>query len=282
MKRNSIIMIGMILLVLSLIPVILVKAAMAPEVDMLPTIGETTISTLPTETIIEETVAPTTEPIPVVIIPYQEFEYLDFKDKDSFMEYYYNLTTYVTELCLFLPEVEPGTEESHKLTAEIEEKQAWMADCELWVPRFENYPVASEVWLYMKQEFGWSDIMCAGVMGNLMAECGGCWTADLDWDINKSSGMGMVQWIGGRRIQLIETYGDNPTVGEQLLFMKDELYGTNGITKQVSESQLNKIINAETPEDCAFAFASYYERCAQQHRAIRRNYARRAYEYFVD
>jgi hypothetical protein len=91
----------------------------------------------------------------------------------------------------------------------------------------------------------------------------------------------MIQWIGSRRKQLFSIYGKTPSIENQVNFMKDELYGTNGVSKQVSEKQLNIIMNAETPEECAFAFASYFERCSEKHRAPRRGYARTAYEYFV-
>lgn len=152
-----------------------------------------------------------------------------------------------------------------------------------WELRAAEYPVATQVWLYMKNELGFSDIVCAGIMGNMMAECGGCWTADLDWDIgaNQSKPYGMIQWLGGRKQQLFSIYGNMPSIEEQLEFMKDELYGTNGVTKQVTDWQLDKIMNAETPEECAYAFACYFERCGEGHRAPRRGYARRAYEYFV-
>lgn len=150
-----------------------------------------------------------------------------------------------------------------------------------WEVRASEYPVATKVWLYMKNEFGWNDIVCAGIMGNMMAECGGCWTSDLDWGLNEPGGFGMIQWLGSRRKQLFSIYGKTPSIENQLNFMKDELYGTNGVSKQVSEKQLNKIMNAETPEECAFAFASYFERCSEKHRAPRRGYARAAYEYFV-
>ncbi len=151
-----------------------------------------------------------------------------------------------------------------------------------WEIRKSEYPIATQVWLYMKDEFGWSDIVCAGIMGNLMSECGGCWTQDLDYDVSSISGYGMIQWLGERRDQLFSIYGNNPTVEDQLNFMKDELYGTNGVTKQVTESQLDIIMNALTPEECAFAFATYFERCAKQYRAPRKEYAVIAYEYFVD
>lgn len=162
-----------------------------------------------------------------------------------------------------------------------QEKQIEWEEIHKWEVREEEYPAATEAWLIMKEEFGWSDTICAGIIGNLMAECGGCWTQDLDWQISTKHGLGMVQWIGGRRNQLVALYGDTPTVREQMMFMRDELYGNNGVTKQVTESQLNEIMNASSPEECAYAFASYYERCASQHKAPRKGYAKTAYEYFV-
>ena len=166
--------------------------------------------------------------------------------------------------------------------AYYQEKMVEWEEIHKWEIRKAEYPAATEAWLIMSEEFGWSDTVCAGIIGNLMAECGGCWTQDLDWQINTKHGMGMVQWIGGRRNQLVALYGENPTVRDQMMFMRDELYGLNGVTKQVTESQLNEIMNASSPEECAYAFAAYYERCASQHRAPRKGYARTAYEYFVD
>ena len=165
--------------------------------------------------------------------------------------------------------------------AYYQEKQVEWEEIHKWEVRASEYPVATQVWLYMKEEFGWSDTVCAGIMGNMMAECGGCWTSDLDWDVSSSSGYGMIQWLGGRKQQLFNIYGSSPSIEDQLNFMKDELYGTNGVTKQVTDSQLDKIINADSPEDCAYAFACYFERCGEGHRWVRRDYARRAYDYFV-
>ena len=162
-----------------------------------------------------------------------------------------------------------------------EEWQAIRQEEENWRVRAKEYPVATQVWLYMKNEFGWSDIVCAGIMGNMMAECGGCWYQDLDWESNTPHGLGMIQWINGRRREIISIYGENPSIEEQLLFMRDELYGTNGVTKQVNNQQLEKIMNAETPEDCAYYFAHYFERCNDEYKPPRRGYARRAYDYFV-
>lgn len=143
-----------------------------------------------------------------------------------------------------------------------------------------NYTVATQVWKELKS-YGWSDVACAGIMGNLMAETGGG-TLKLNWKSNSSSGLGLVQWIGGRRNAIVKKYGTTPTIKQQIKFMHDELYGTNGVRRQVSKDQLNAILKAKTPEDAAYAFASYYERCATQYRNIRKSYARKAYNYFVN
>lgn len=150
-----------------------------------------------------------------------------------------------------------------------------------WSSKYNQYPTATIIWIYMTEELGWSDVVVAGIIGNMMAECGGH-TLNLDWDINDSSGYGLIQWLGSRRKDIKEKYGELPTIIEQIEFIKDELYGTNGVERQVTDSQLNAIINAETPEDCAFAFASYYERCSENHRAFRRGLARTAYNYFTN
>ena len=164
---------------------------------------------------------------------------------------------------------------------EIETYKAEIANEEAkWQRRYNEYPQATEAWIAMKT-LGWSDETCAGIMGNLMVETGG-YTLNLDWDSNGSSGYGLVQWIGSRRDSIKAKYGVYPTIKEQVQFIYDELYGTDGVPVQVSDSQRDAIIYAETPEDAAYAFASYYERCASEYRAMRKEYAREAYSYFVD
>ena len=41
-----------------------------------------------------------------------------------------------------------------------------------WNKKRNQYPVATEIWLYLKDE-GYNDYVCAGILGNLMAEVGG-------------------------------------------------------------------------------------------------------------
>lgn len=178
------------------------------------------------------------------------------------------------ELDITYKEIKMQSEEIKKYKKKIEDESV------KWKQRYEEYPVATEVWIYMKLQ-GWSDIVCSGIMGNLMAETGGSGTLHLDWDDNGEGGYGLVQWIGNRRNAIKNKYGAYPSVKEQVQFIHDELYGTDGVRRQVTDSQFDAIMNAETPEDCAYAFACYYERCAEQYRDMRRDFARKAYSYFV-
>lgn len=178
------------------------------------------------------------------------------------------------ELDAVRKELDVAHEEVEKYKKEIEDEDA------KWKRKYEEFPVATEAWIAMKNN-GWSDIVCAGIMGNLMAETGGG-TLRLDWDSNGENGYGLVQWIGGRRNAIENKYGTHPSVKEQVQFIHDELFGVNGVRRQVTKGQLNAIMNAETPEECAYAFACYYERCSENVRSIRRGFARKAYNYFVE
>lgn len=147
-----------------------------------------------------------------------------------------------------------------------------------------NYPEAQLIWSTMIS-WGWAPETCAGIIGNMMAEIGGG-TLDLsDWNSNGGCGYGLIQWTGSRRSLLKSRYGSYPNIEQQLIFMRDELFGTNNTRQQVSSSVLNRIMNTngnETPESIAFCFASNYERCASQYRARRQGYARIAYDYFMN
>ena len=147
----------------------------------------------------------------------------------------------------------------------------------------EKYPEARLIWDTMIS-WGWSPETCAGIIGNMMAEIGGKTLNLSDWDSNGGCGYGLIQWTDGRRTAIKNRYGAYPTIEEQLQFMKDELLGTNNTTQQVSNEVLNIILNTsgkETPENIAYTFACYYERCHRNYRWMRRDLARTAYDYFI-
>ena len=146
-----------------------------------------------------------------------------------------------------------------------------------------EYPEAQLIWNTMIS-WGWTPETCAGIIGNMMAEIGGGTLNLSNWNSNGGCGYGLIQWTSGRRSTIKSRYGSYPTIEQQLIFMRDELFGTNNTRQQVSSSVLNRIMNtngSETPESIAFCFASNYERCASRYRARRQEYARIAYDYFM-
>ena len=180
-------------------------------------------------------------------------------------------TDITIEITVVTPTIEPPT------TTTIPETTVK----DIWDERREEYPVATEVWLYMKNELGWSDIVCAGIMGNLMRETGGD-TFHLKPEVNSDMGLGLVQWMGQRKKDIVNKYGGMPSIAEQLEFVKDELYGTNGVRQQVSDRQRDKIFNAKSAAKSAEAFARWFERPASTNYTKRKNNAIKAYEYFAE
>ena len=147
-----------------------------------------------------------------------------------------------------------------------------------------EYPEAQLIWNTMIS-WGWTPETCAGIIGNMMAEIGGGTLNLSNWNSNGGCGYGLIQWTSGRRSTIKGRYGSYPTIEQQLIFMRDELFGTNNTRQQVSSSVLNRIMNTngnETPESIAFCFASNYERCVSRYRARRQEYARIAYDYFMN
>ncbi len=292
-KRNIIAIICAVAMMITITITVFASEALAPVAETSEPVATFSEADIPSETTFPEPTEPEEVVIVLDTVVVERVEPTTYDEANSLLD----KATKRQETAQMVLDglIELGYEPDHPAivmayaelenrTADVayyQEKQAEWEEIHKWEVRASEYPVATQVWLYMKEEFGWSDTVCAGIMGNMMAECGGCWTSDLDWDVSSSSGYGMIQWLGGRKQQLFKIYGNSPSVEDQLNFMKDELYGTNGVTKQVTDSQLDKIMNADSPEDCAYAFACYFERCGEGHRWVRRDYARRAYDYFV-
>ena len=151
----------------------------------------------------------------------------------------------------------------------------------MWSEKSGEYPVATQVWRYMKEELGWNDYVCAGVMGNMMAEVGGQ-TLNLQPYLYGHSGAnyyGLCQW-SSRYYPSIQ----GADVDAQLDFLastvKKELdtYGylfRNGLDYEA-------FCNLTDAEDAAMAFAKAYERCGSGSYGVRQTNALKAYNYFVE
>lgn len=216
-------------IILLLVGLLLCGCATSPSTPTTEPTLESTISTEapidpatePTEP--ETTIPTTTEPETLEFnFPMQKFTYTKFNNIEDLLQERLRLEKYATAFMVacadYACQLEwDDTEGWEFLENVLKPEQEYLLELQeqyMWDYKAFEYPVATYVWLYMKNEFGWSDIVCAGVMGNLMAECGGCWTQDLDWTLNSSSGLGMVQWIGSRRAEITAKYGPSPGVDE--------------------------------------------------------------------
>lgn len=164
------------------------------------------------------------------------------------------------------------------LYQKVYEEKYEMLEMAKWEARFIQYPVATEIWLYMK-DLGWSDVVCAGIMGNMMAEVGGG-TLNIQYWLYDPSGeyYGICQWY----------YEYCPVVqGEdlktQLDYLKSTIKYNIDLFGHIYDVDFNyeQFLNLRNEKEVALAFAKTYERCNSKHYYIRTVYATMALEYFT-
>ena len=148
----------------------------------------------------------------------------------------------------------------------------------LWRQRAKEYPAATQIWLSMKEQ-GWNDHVCAGILGNIMAECGGH-TLNIQWNIYDYSGWfyGICQW---------SLYYRPEASGLSLENQLDLLYNT--IESEFDYAGFcyyygftyDDFLQITDYRNAALAFAKVYERCGSASHSIRQYNAQIAYEYFA-
>ena len=136
-----------------------------------------------------------------------------------------------------------------------------------------KYSQATQVWNSLKA-LGLNDYVCAGIMGNIMAEVGGQ-TLDISgWSrySSTSSGYyGICQWAGVRKQRLLNDFGT--TLEAQIKFLSVELFEV--IPKG------NSFYNMQDEKEAALYFAKYYERCGSGSYSVRQSNATKALDYFT-
>ena len=139
---------------------------------------------------------------------------------------------------------------------------------------------AQQVWTYLKS-YGYSDSVAAGIIGNMMRECGGD-TLNLDWNIvghyNGDEFYGLCQWC----LRYTPSGFKGSTIKEQCEYLQKTIksefanYGGNynGIT-------YSEFLKADT-RTAAIAFERVYERCGDYSNedSRRANNAEKAYNKF--
>ena len=139
------------------------------------------------------------------------------------------------------------------------------------------YPVATQVWGYLKS-CGYNDYVCAGIIGNMMAECGGH-TLNLKWNvIGGGYYYGLCQWNKG---YCGSVWGAD--VNGQLQYLVNTMprefnvYGGN----YSGGFNYTSFCNLYNERSAALAFAKCYERCGSGSYSARQNDATVALNYFT-
>ena len=146
-----------------------------------------------------------------------------------------------------------------------------------WAQKAAEYPAATQIWRYMK-DLGWNDYVCAGIMGNLMAEVGGQ-TLDIQYWLQGNGYYEMCQW---NKAYKNGVWGAD--LNGQCDFLRDTIkyeIDTFGYAYQKGFN-FNSFLNMSNERDAAKAFAKCYERCGSSTYTIRQKNAEKAYDYFVN
>ena len=170
--------------------------------------------------------------------------------------------------------------EKERLAAEAAEQkrieEAKRAEEAKWANKAAEYPVATQIWKYMKAQ-GWNDYVCAGIMGNLMAEVGGQ-TLNIKYATSSGNYYGMCQW--NKNYSKIWGAG----LESQCDYLRDTIkyeFDTYGFKYQKGFN-FNSFLNMTNAEQAALAFAKSYERCGSGSYSVRQQNAIKAYNYFVN
>lgn len=147
-----------------------------------------------------------------------------------------------------------------------------------WQARMEEYPTATTVWKHLTEIMGCNDYVAAGIIGNMMAECGGQ-TLSLNWRAKNATGhYGLCQWSTG----FVNVQGDD--LQGQLDFMVESFpqqINRWGDICYKDDFTYEDFMAMEDAEEVAYAFCVIYERPGPGSYDQRRANALRAYEYFT-
>lgn len=135
-----------------------------------------------------------------------------------------------------------------------------------------EYKDAKYVWDYF-QELDYNDYVCAGILGNMMVECGGH-TLDLQSAIETEGYYGICQWSKKYYPDIV-----GGTLEEQCDFLSDNIEEIMDLFG--GKDAFNDFLNIQDEKEAAIIFADNYERCASASYKARKKCASTAYEYFT-
>ena len=140
----------------------------------------------------------------------------------------------------------------------------------------EAYPTATKIWKYL-QKCGYNNYVCAGIMGNIMAECGGQSFA-IQATLYDHGYYGICQWS---RRWYPDVQGQD--LNYQLKFLSKTIKSefNNYGSRYYRGFNYEAFCGLQDEQSAALAFAKCYERCSSAYYAIRGTNATKAYKYFA-
>ncbi len=277
MENNKMVRVFQIILIVGMLILFILMLStnnnLKPDVDGSTSV--TTDSTTPTMQLKDE---------PVLYSDIVVYEFESIVSAEEFIVSAENAIDVITaELDLEDTYTQNALDKMHKeverLSTELKSAKYQREVLTKWQEKESEYYYATVTWKYLKN-LGYSDVACAGILGNLMAECGGH-TLKLDpflYDAATGNYYGMFQWS-------IHYYprAEGMSFEEQLDYYAETsipIFKTWGkeYYKGFTLDDFNELTN---PRDAALAFAKVYERCASWTYERRQNFSEVAYKYFV-
>ena len=146
--------------------------------------------------------------------------------------------------------------------------------------KVEPKTIAEQIWEGMKAK-GWSDEVCAGILGNIMAECGGGTLSIQPYAHGDGrTSYGICQWHNERKQNMLKFNNQNyntttnlPTIEHQIDFIEYELELYN----------INIIDSKKSYQDIAYIFCVQFEIPHNKYKKAeqRKQYAKIAYQEFA-
>lgn len=190
------------------------------------------------------------------------------------------LKTKLSEQELIVSEKDTKIQQLEKDIKELKETQENVSE-----ETYSNYPIShssgtttdgheqsAQVWNHLVG-LGLNKYVCAGIMGNIMAEVGGN-TLDISTYscVDTGTYYGICQWGWGRKDRLLSEYGTS--LDDQLRFLSVELF------EEIPKG--SSFYNMQDEKEAALYFAKYYERCGSGSYSVRQDNASVALAYFTE
>ena len=157
-------------------------------------------------------------------------------------------------------------------------KEIYDEENAIWVARAEEYPVATYVWQFL-DDAGYNDYVIAGIIGNMMVECGGHTLALEPYIYSTAGYYGLCQWSRGYQ----DRVGDTDTEYQCQFLLDTIAYEIDTYGHLYKRGfDYSSFISLTNEKDAALAFARSYERCGFMSYGARRACATTAYNYFVE